>query len=99
MATDLIVRTTSGDIRGARGPGGTVFRGVPYAAPPVGDLRFAAPRPAASWAGVRDAIADSPIAPQGRSRLAHVMGDFTHPQSEDCLTLNVWAPADASACP
>src|ERR1700752_1457751 len=36
---------------------------------------------------------DGPIAPQGRSRLAHIMGDFERPQTEDCLTLNIWTPA------
>ena len=42
---------------------------------------------------MRDATRDGPIAPQGRSRLAHIMGDFERPQSEDCLTLNIWTPA------
>src|SRR5262249_9626823 len=40
-----------------------------------------------------DATKDGPIAPQARSRLSHVMGDFERPQSEDCLTLNIWTPA------
>ena len=60
---------------------------------PVGELRFQPPQPVPAWRGVRDATKDGPIAPQGRSRLAHVMGDFERPQSEDCLTLNVWTPA------
>src|SRR5262245_13833351 len=90
---DLQVRTRTGELRGARENGVTVFRGVPYAAAPVGDLRFAPPAPAPVWAGVRDATKDGPIAPQGRSRLAHVMGDFERPQSEDCLSLNIWTPA------
>ena len=93
-ATDeLLVRTKSGALRGARENGVAVFRGVPYAAAPVGELRFAPPQPVTAWQGVRDATKDGPIAPQGRSRLAHVMGDFERPQSEDCLTLNVWTPA------
>ena len=74
-----------------------MFRGVPYAAAPVGELRFSPPQPAPPWQGVRDATQDGPIAPQGRSRLAHVMGDFERPQSEDCLTLNIWTPAADSA--
>src|SRR6476646_2303895 len=90
---DLLVRTKSGDLRGVTENGVTVFRGIPYAAAPVGDLRFAPPQPAAAWTGVRDATKDGPIPPQGRSRLAHVMGDVERPQSEDCLTLNIWTPA------
>ena len=90
---DLVVATTSGRLRGTRVDGIAVFRGIPYAAAPVGPLRFAPPQPVPAWQNVRDATQDGPIAPQGRSRLAHVMGDFERPQSEDCLTLTVWTPA------
>jgi para-nitrobenzyl esterase len=90
---DLVVRTNPGELRGAREGGIAVFRGVPYAAAPVGELRFQPPQPVPAWRGARDATKDGPIAPQGRSRLAHVMGDFERPQSEDCLTLNIWTPA------
>jgi para-nitrobenzyl esterase len=93
-ATDeLLVRTTAGELRGSHENGIAVFRGVSYAAPPVGELRFAPPRAVPAWHGVREARKDGPIAPQMRSRLAHVMGDFERPQSEDCLTLNIWTPA------
>jgi para-nitrobenzyl esterase len=92
-----VVRTKAGDLRGAYENGIAVFRGVPYAAAPVGDLRFSPPQPVSAWRDVRDAREDGPIAPQGRSRLAHVMGDFERPQSEDCLTLNIWTPAPDSA--
>jgi len=90
---DLVVRTKCGELRGARENGVAVFRGVPYAAAPVGELRFAPPQTAPTWQGTRDATKDGPIPPQGRSRLAHVMGDVERPQSEDCLTLNIWTPA------
>ena len=90
---ELIVRTTAGNLRGANENGVAVFRGVPYADAPVGDLRFSPPQPPPAWQGVRDARRDGPIAPQARSRLAHVMGDFERPQSEDCLTLTIWTPA------
>ncbi|WP_427184180.1 carboxylesterase/lipase family protein [Bordetella bronchialis] len=86
------VATRAGTLRGRVENGIAVFRGIPYAAPPVGELRFEPPRDHAGWSGVRDALQDGPIAPQGRSRLAHVMGDFERPQSEDCLTLNLWTP-------
>ena len=94
LATEyLVVRTKPGELRGAREGGVAVFRGVPYAASPVGELRFQPPQPVAAWRGVREATKDGPIAPQGRTRLAHIMGEFERPQSEDCLTLNIWTPA------
>ncbi len=91
-AENLVVRTKAGELRGTRENGIAVFRAVPYAAAPVGELRFAPPQPTPSWRGTRDASQDGPIASQGRSRLAHVMGDFERPQAEDCLTLNIWTP-------
>src|SRR3954465_6490732 len=103
MATTVIehpvVRTSAGELRGASENGVAVFRGVPYAAAPIGDRRFQPPQPVPGWQGVRDATQDGPIAPQSRSRLAHVMGDFERPQSEDCLTLTVWTPATAGKRP
>ena len=93
---ELVVRIEPGELRGARENGIVVLRGVPYAATPVGELRFSPPQPVQAWRGMRDATKDGPIAPQGRSRLAHVMGDFERPQSEDCLTLNIWTPAPDS---
>jgi len=94
---DVVVRSKAGDLRGVRENGVVAFRAIPYAAPPLGDLRFAPPQPVAAWSGVRDASRDGPIAPQARSRLAHVMGDFEKPQSEDCLTLNIWTPGADNA--
>ncbi len=99
MSDELVVRTGSGDLRGQSENAINVFRGVPYAKPPVGELRFKPPQPMPAWSGVRDAVADGPIAPQGRSRLAHVMGDFERPQSEDCLALTLWAPPSARKAP
>lgn len=59
------VRTGHGVVEGRTGPGGIAsFRGIPYAAPPVGALRFAAPAPPAAWDGVRDAGAFGPTAPK-----------------------------------
>jgi para-nitrobenzyl esterase len=97
LTENLVVRTAAGDLRGSRENGISVFRAVPYAAAPVGELRFSPPQPMPAWRGLRDASRDGPIAPQGRSRLAHVMGDFERPQAEDCLTLNIWTPAADSA--
>jgi para-nitrobenzyl esterase len=90
-----IVSTAKGELQGARlkadGKPLFVYKGIPFAAPPVGPLRWRPPQPAAPWAGVRDALEfgpDFPQAPNARSRAPS--------QSEDCLYLNVWAPADAS---
>ncbi len=88
-----IARTALGDLQGTTDRRRTVFRGVPYAAPPVGPLRFAPPEPPQPWPGLRDAARHGPIAPQVPSRLRDAMGDFERPQDEDCLTLTIWTPA------
>jgi para-nitrobenzyl esterase len=88
-----IVETTCGPVRGALEGNIPVFRGIPFAEPPVGKLRFRDPEPRKHWRQVRDATKFGPIAPQGKSRLARVMGDYDLPQDEDCLTLNIWSPS------
>jgi para-nitrobenzyl esterase len=84
------ILTESGLIEGRQEQSLTVFRGVPYAMPPVGDLRWREPRPPAPWAGVREADHFSPVCPQ---QGASVPGAAQEPTSEDCLYLNIWAPA------
>ncbi|MFI5617083.1 carboxylesterase/lipase family protein [Streptomyces sp. NPDC051567] len=91
------VRTAYGVVEGRTGAGGTaVFRGVPYAAPPVGALRFAAPAPPAAWDGVRDAGAYGPTAPKAPypPAFAALLPDPEIP-GDDCLGLNVWTPDPA----
>jgi len=88
-----VVELDCGTLRGTTEDGVAVFRAVPYAAPPIGALRFQRPQTAPAWQGERDATAHGPIAPQPPSRLRAAMGDFTRPQSEDCLTLTIWTPA------
>ena len=83
-----------GSIRGAAEGDVAAFRGIPYAAPPVGIRRFAPPQAPIPWSGTRDATANGPIAPQMPSRVDGTMGPITAAQDEDCLTLNVWTPAD-----
>jgi para-nitrobenzyl esterase len=90
---DTIVRIESGKLDGVVEGGVTAYRGIPYAASPVGKLRFASPAPQPAWSGVRDAGRSGPAAPQGPSRLEAVMGARTPDWNEDgCLTLNVWSP-------
>ena len=67
------------------------FLGVPYAQPPVGELRFAAPQPPEPWSGVRDALAFGSSAPQDPLSVPALQGEG--PESEDCLYLNVYTPA------
>jgi para-nitrobenzyl esterase len=90
-----IVETSAGRVRGAVGEGVTVFRGVPYAAPPVGVRRFRAPQQVEPWTGVRDTLEFGPFAMQ--SALVLPTGDILmEPQGEGCLTLNVWTPGAGS---
>jgi len=87
-SADPVVQITGGLIRGATVPGGYAFRGLPYAAPPTGNLRWRSPAPPASWRGVRDATQFGPSCPQGAGAFAPPA-----PVSEDCLYLNVSTPS------
>ena len=85
------VMVTGGAIRGAvaaRNAGIIAFRGIPYAASPVGDLRWRPPAQVSGWQGVRDAAGSGPICIQNGGQIV--------PQDEDCLLLNVWAPRETS---
>ncbi|HEX2780431.1 MAG TPA: carboxylesterase family protein [Gemmatimonadaceae bacterium] len=90
------VRTANGVVAGITAPSGVrEFRGIPYAAPPVRELRWRPPQPARSWTGVRqaDRFAD-------QCMQARIFGDMVFRNSgisEDCLYLNVWEPASAKA--
>ncbi|MGW4759156.1 carboxylesterase/lipase family protein [Streptomyces chartreusis] len=85
-------RTVSGSVRGCRRNGIAAFHGIPYAASPVGALRFAAPQPPSSWSGTRDATKPGPAAPQPTGRnpvLPLPSGDV---DEHECLTANIWSP-------
>ena len=91
--TTVIQHTADGDLEGVVSGDGMVraFKGIPYAAPPVGPLRWQPPQPVKPWTGVRDATRFGPRAMQ-----AHMWDDmffFDNGPSEDCLYLNVWSPA------
>jgi para-nitrobenzyl esterase len=79
----------TGQLRGARVDRVLAFRGVPYAQPPVGELRWRAPQPAAAWDGVRPATDYAASCAQPRTATFSLPLDDL---SEDCLTLNVWTP-------
>jgi para-nitrobenzyl esterase len=82
-----VVATDAGKVRGSIDNGAVAFRGIAFAAPPVGVLRWRAPQPVRPWAGIRDAAAFGPSCMQ--------VDDVA--KSEDCLTLNVWRPAAMTA--
>ncbi len=82
-----IVTIEGGAVRGVAMPGGYAFHGLPYAAPPIGNLRWRAPRPPAAWDGVRDATEFAPSCPQPLSPFLP-----PGPIDEDCLYLNVSTP-------
>jgi len=90
---DLLAHTTLGDLLGVRSGKVIQFKGVPYAEPPIGELRFSPPRAISSWKGVLDATQHKAIPVQAVSRLRNVVGDYSRPQSEDCLTLTITTPA------
>jgi para-nitrobenzyl esterase len=84
-------KVTGGTVSGVAASGISMFKGIPFAAPPVGDLRWKAPAPVQPWAGVRkaDAFANACMQPPNSQ-------GNTAPVSEDCLYLNVWTPAKSA---
>lgn len=102
----ITVETPLGKLKGFRKADLAVFRGVPFAMPAVGDLRFREPVPVEPWAGQRDALQYGPISLQRADPMALMVPgcewNFYHPgaeQSEDCLYLNIWAPTSDQARP
>ncbi|XP_049947705.1 esterase FE4-like [Schistocerca serialis cubense] len=100
-AQDVLVTVEQGVLRGSvviskLGTPYAAFRGVPYATPPLGDLRFQAPQPAASWSGVRDALEE------GSACTQVPLPDITtarDPGDEDCLVLNLYVPLNTTEPP
>ena len=85
------VNVAEGTLEGTNESGIKTFKGIPFAAPPIGDLRWKAPQPAGKWQGVRQAKEYGPNPMQ-----ENIFGDMnfgTKEMSEDCLYLNVWTPA------
>lgn len=94
QATDPEVKTASGIVRGVVEGDVTSFKGIPFAAPPIGEFRWRPPQPVTPWTGVRDASKYGPNCAQGGWGAAP--GTIAEGSSEDCLYLNVWTPATAT---
>ena len=82
------VKVNDGMLQGTFEDGLTVYKGIPFAAPPVGDLRWRAPQPPAKWDGIKQADKIAPAPMQG--------GNPPSGKSEDCLYLNIWTPAKSA---
>ena len=91
MMAQTQVKTAEGILEGKDLSGITIFKGVPFAAPPVGNLRWKAPQPVQKWEGVRKATEYGPNPMQ--EALFGDMNFGTKVNSEDCLYLNIWTPA------
>ncbi len=97
-----IASTEQGKVEGIEKLGCLQFRGIPFAEPPVGDLRWQLPRPHSSWNGIRDAAEFGPVCPQISGTMEQLGGGRRvepDPESEDCLTLNVFTPGIDGARP
>lgn len=86
------VRIETGLVEGVQDGAVTVYKSIPFAAPPVGDLRWRAPQPPLPWNGVRRASEFGPICMQTG---VSVPGASSEPVSEDCLSLSIWTPANS----
>ncbi len=99
--TDVIVGTAAGKVRGSSSSGMRSFKGIPYAASTAGAARFLPPSPAAPWPGIRDATTFGASAPQLPASTDPLNAWYAalQPQSEDCLSLNVWTTGSAGKRP
>ena len=98
-AAGPIVNSTAGMIQGKREGAIRSFKGIPYAAPPVGQARWKSPAAMPRWTGVKQATQFGPACPQVAAPSGSVYANDLGPTSEDCLTLNIWSKADASRAP
>ncbi|WP_245804675.1 carboxylesterase/lipase family protein [Erythrobacter tepidarius] len=96
-----VVRAPAGPIRGAYGNGVSVYRGIPYAEAPVGERRWRPPVPKAPWQDVADATRFGPpcFQPASRPSASSIYSEELPEMSEDCLSLNIWAPEGSAKAP
>ena len=93
------VKAAAGEMEGKTEGGLRVFKGIPYALPPVGQARWRPPTPMPRWDGVRKATEFGPACFQPKPQLSGIYAGNPMPMSEDCLTLNIWAPTGARNAP
>jgi len=98
-AADAVVDAPGGAVRGEAVGKIRVFRGIPFAMPPVGALRWQPPLQMPKWKGTRDATKFGPACVQPASRAQSIYTWDLPATSEDCLSLNIWAPTDARKAP
>lgn len=93
IVVNSVVKTRSGAVRGSIVDGVHVFKGIPYAAPPVGPYRLQPPQPVTPWSGVRDAISFGPKPPQPLypPDVSAILPELAS-SGDDCLNLNIWTP-------
>jgi para-nitrobenzyl esterase len=98
-ADQPVVQAPAGALRGVEQDGLKVFKGVPYAAAPVGALRWKPPVAAPTWSGVRDALDFGAACHQPKPRPGGIYSSPLKAMSEDCLSLNIWAPEKIKKAP
>ena len=95
-----VVNAPAGAVSGERADGVDIFRGIPFALPPTGAGRWRPPEAVPAWREVRDATSFGPACyPAAGREPGSIYAEDYPPMSEDCLSLNIWAPADARNAP
>jgi len=94
-AAPAVITVDGGQISGTSADGVRAYKGIPFAAPPVGELRWKAPQPVVAWSGVKQADAFGPQCMQQPYPANSPYATAPSPTSEDCLYLNVWTAAGA----
>ncbi len=94
-----IVNSPAGSVEGTNEGTLRAFKGIPYAVPPLGSGRWRPSMPLAPWSGIKEAKQFGPACMQPVWRIKNIYAQNIEPISEDCLTLNIWAPADAKKTP
>jgi para-nitrobenzyl esterase len=99
-AAQVVVDAPAGQVSGTTSGATRIFKGIPYALPPIGERRWKAPAPMPRWQGVRAATGFGPACIQPTPKAASVYSPTVPlPTSEDCLSLNIWSPRNAAKAP